>query len=265
MKLATFNINGYRAITGISTSKRKNATPATNQLQHYISASKPDVICLQEMRVLQQDIKNADELLPYKITLNSAEQKGYSGVATLSPHNLNHKLGIDIEQFDIEGRVITTRIDDIVLLNVYFPNGGNGDRRLQYKMDFYDALFQYTEQIRKTEPNIVICGDYNTAHNEIDLSNPKSNTNNSGFMPMERKKLDDIVEMGYVDAFRLKHNEPEQYTWWSNFRNARERNIGWRIDYFFVTDSLVDRVVDCYIEPEVMGSDHCPVVLELLK
>jgi len=193
-----------------------------------------------------------------------AERKGYSGVATYSkiaPDNVEY--GFGIEHFDNEGRILITKFPQFTLLNIYFPNGKRDQERLDYKMAFYDATLDFCNDLREKGEKLVVSGDYNTAHKEIDLANPKENEKNSGFLPIERAWLDTFVANGYVDSFRLFHDEPDQYSWWTYRFKAREKNIGWRIDYHFVSDDLVSAVKDAFIMPEVMGSDHCPVGVEL--
>jgi exodeoxyribonuclease-3 len=174
------------------------------------------------------------------------------------------KNGLRKPEFDMEGRVIEMGFDEFVLFNVYFPNGGRGPERVKYKLDFYDELFRYSESLRKkTQKNIVICGDYNTAHKEIDLARPKENQKTSGFLPEERAWIDKIVDMKYVDTFRMFESAPEWYTYWDQITRARLRNVGWRIDYFFVSDELKNNVAAANIYMEVQGSDHCPIELKL--
>ena len=266
MKIVSWNINGYRSITGQNPSKRYNVITNDNKLFRYINSTSPDIICLQETKASVEQI-NQDLLHPmgYIGDYFSANRKGYSGVATFIKDDIKYKnsFGIEIENFDIEGRVITTVHKNFTLLNVYFPNGKRDDERLQYKLDFYDALFNFTEKLRKKQPNILVCGDYNTAHNPIDLAHPKQNEKESGFLPIERERLDMLEKIGYVDVFRFFNKEPHQYSWWSNLGNARLNNVGWRIDYFFSTKEFMNNIQNCYMEQEIMGSDHCPVVIEL--
>ncbi len=172
-------------------------------------------------------------------------------------------LGLGIEEFDKEGRVIRLEFNNFDLFNVYFPNGTSGEERLQFKMDFYDAFLDHCQDLRAQGKKLVITGDVNTAHKAIDLKNPKANAKNSGFLPQERAWMDKFVSHGYVDTFRHFNSEPDQYTWWSYRAGVRARNIGWRIDYFFVTEDLIDKVKEAFICPEVMGSDHCPIGLDL--
>ena len=225
----------------------------------------PDVLCLQETKAQPDNLKD-DILLPagYHAVWNSAERKGYSGVVTFSKKKPKSvALGLGIKKFDTEGRVIRTEFNGFDLLNVYFPNGTSGSERLQYKMEFYDAFLDHCESLRSQGKKLIITGDVNTAHKPIDLKNARANEKNSGFLPEERAWIDKIIAHGYVDTLRLNHPEPDQYTWWTYRANARQRNIGWRIDYFFVTEDLVTKVNDAFIRPEVMGSDHCPIWLDI--
>ena len=265
MKIATWNINGYRSVTGQNTNAKRSPAKE-NFLFDFISQFSPDIVCLQETKAKQEQI--VDELqfpIGYNGTYHSAERKGYSGVATFSKSaiSIEHKNDFGIEEFDAEGRVIISELSDFILLNVYFPNGQRDEERLQYKLRFYEKLFLFIEELRKSHPHILICGDFNTAHKPIDLAHPKQNENRSGFLPVERDLLDKIIDMGYVDVFREFDLGPDRYTWWSNITKARERNIGWRIDYFFGTKEVLPRVKNCWIEPNVFGSDHCPVFIEL--
>ena len=166
-------------------------------------------------------------------------------------------------KFDVEGRIILTQYPGFALMNIYFPNGKKDETRLKYKMDFYETFLRFAESLRKKQPNIIVCGDFNTAHKEIDLARPKENEKVSGFLPMERDWMDRFVARGYVDTFRQFHPEPGQYSWWDMKSGARERNVGWRIDYFFVTRGLAPSVAGAFIMPEVTGSDHCPVGMML--
>ena len=195
---------------------------------------------------------------------SSAERKGYSGVATYSKlEPIDVKYGLGIERFDSEGRVLITDFGQFVLFNIYYPNGKASKERLQYKMDFYDAFLDYAETLKSQGKNIVVCGDVNTAHREIDLARPKENEKVSGFLPEERAWMDTFFDHGYVDTLRMYCNQLEQYTWWDLKTRARERNVGWRIDYFFVNEAFKNRVKAAYILPEVVGSDHCPIGIEL--
>jgi len=189
---------------------------------------------------------------------------GYSGVASFVKNPFNsYELGFGNPQFDNEGRVIQMLVDDFRLFNVYFPNGQRDLGRLKYKLDFYESLLSYLDQLHNQGEQIILCGDFNTAHKEIDLRNPKENETTSGFLPEERAMLDKYLEHGFVDVYRYFYPDRVQYTWWTYRYNARLRDIGWRLDYFMVSESLLSRVKDIEIREEIQGSDHCPVILEL--
>lgn len=255
IKLVSWNINGLRAVW------KKDFVGTIGRMN-------PDILAVQETKIqdhqLTDDMRNVPAYDAY--WSHSIVKKGYSGVGVytrIPPKEV--KFGIGIPEFDQEGRILELHFDDFVFFNVYFPNGQMSEERLQYKLDFYEAFFDYANKLRAAGNSLIITGDYNTAHNEIDLKNPKSNENTSGFMRVERDWLDRIVQDGYVDTFRRFHPEEEKYSWWSYRFRARERNIGWRIDYFFTTRDLVDsdRIKDAYIDNDVFGSDHCPIGLIL--
>jgi exodeoxyribonuclease III len=253
-KILCWNVNGVRAAE-------------RNGLLEWLDEEKPDILCMQETKAQPEQLKPAlKEPDGYHAYWNYPEKKGYSGVATFTrekPGGVSYGLGIP--EFDAEGRMIITEYPDFTLLNVYFPNGKKDETRLKYKLDFYDAFLNFAEALRKEGKKLIICGDYNTAHKEIDLARPKANENISGFLPVEREWMDKLVSHGYVDAFRRFNKEPGQYTWWDLKSKARERNVGWRIDYFFVTGDLMKSVTGAFIMPEVTGSDHCPIGLKLKK
>ncbi|MCH7771574.1 MAG: exodeoxyribonuclease III, partial [Bacteroidetes bacterium] len=210
---------------------------------------------------LSDDLINVDGYASY---FSSAERKGYSGTATYTKVNpVKVVNGIGIKKFDSEGRFLVTDFTDFILFNIYFPNGKAKEERLQYKMDFYGAFLKHLKKLLKQDKKIVICGDVNTAHKEIDLARPKPNEKISGFLPQEREWIDKLLEAGFIDTFRKFNQKPEQYTWWDMMTRARERNVGWRIDYFFISENLRDNLKNAFILPEVMGSDHCPVGIEL--
>jgi len=253
IKIFCWNINGIRAMW-------KKGLP------EWFKTTSPDILCLQETKAQYEQLEKAvTEFENYQADFFSAEKKGYSGVATYSkikPKNVIS--GFDHPDFDMEGRVLESEYEKFTLFNVYFPNGGRGPERVKYKLEFYDELFGRCEELRKKgQKNIIICGDYNTAHKEIDLARPKENQKTSGFLPEERAYIDKIIDMGYIDIFREYHKEPEQYTYWDQITRARERNVGWRIDYFFITKEMRDMVVGASIHPDVMGSDHCPIELDI--
>jgi exodeoxyribonuclease III len=254
-RLVSWNVNGIRAV-------------AKKGLLEYLNATKPDVIGFQETKAHPEQL-DSSLLSPeggYTAHYHSCRsKKGYSGVALFSRIPvISTENNIDIEEFDCEGRIITSDFGDFVLINAYFPNGNMEEKgRLQYKLNFYDALFAFANELRRKGRKIVVCGDYNTSHTELDLARPKENVKTSGFMPIERERLDAIVADGYVDTFREFVQEGGNYSWWSNRQGARERNIGWRLDYFFITKDLLPNLVNASIEADVLGSDHCPVTLEL--
>jgi len=255
MRITTWNVNGLRAAL------RKG-------IVDWIETEVPDVLCTQEVRARLGQIDKAylkiiEQLYPYS-TWNSAERAGYSGVTTFSRvEPLETLLGLDASHFDQEGRVIISRFPGCLLFNIYFPNGGRDHLRVPFKLDFYAHLLKYCDLLHSTGERIVLAGDFNTAHQEIDLRNHQSNHNTTGFLPEERLWIDHYLDHGFVDAFRVLYPEREQYTWWTYITNARARNVGWRLDYFLVSEGLMTQVEDVVIHDEVMGSDHCPVSLVL--
>jgi exodeoxyribonuclease-3 len=250
MRITTWNVNGIRAALG------KN-------LKQWVMAESPDVLCLQEIKAFPTQLTDEQKDFPgYELIWNSAERPGYSGVATfIKTVPTNVTLGLQETRFDVEGRVILTNHEEFVLFNNYFPNGQRGQERLDYKLDFYARLLDICDRYHADGENIIITGDFNTAHRPIDLRNPKENEKNSGFMPIERAWVDKYLEHGFVDVFRKIYPERIQYTWWTYRMKARERNVGWRLDYFLVSEKLVERVQDVIIHDDVPGSDHCPVTL----
>jgi exodeoxyribonuclease-3 len=251
-KLLCWNVNGIRAI------KNKG-------FLEWFRKESPDILCLQETKA-QPDQLDADlkEVPGYQVYWNYPEKKGYAGVAVYTrekPQDVRYNLGDT--KLDTEGRVIIVEYPSFTLFNVYFPNGGAGNKRVPYKMDFYDVFLKYADSLVKSGHKLIICGDVNTAHREIDLARPKENVKNTGFLPEERAWMDKLVYHGYVDTFRHFHQEPEQYTYWDLKTGARARNVGWRIDYFFVSENLLPQVTSSFILPDVMGSDHCPIGMTL--
>ncbi len=250
--ILSWNVNGLRSIYNKGSFD-------------WVIREKPDIMCLQETKAIEEqlpvELKKVDGYHSY---FSSAERKGYSGVATYTrdkPSSVS--TGFGIQRFDNEGRILVTHYDSFILFNIYFPNGKASPERLQYKMDFYNAFLLYVNTFREAGKNIVICGDINTAHNEIDLARPRENSKISGFLPEERAWIDKFIANGYVDTFRMFNQEPGQYTWWDLKSGARERNVGWRIDYFFVNSGFAEGVKASFIMPQVMGSDHCPVGIKL--
>ncbi|MCG2829120.1 exodeoxyribonuclease III [Methanothermobacter sp. K4] len=252
IKIISWNVNGLRAVY------RKG-------FLEWFMDEKPDILCLQETKASPEQLpRRLRHVEGYRSFFTPAERKGYSGVAmytVIPPKSLRE--GFGVERFDSEGRIQVADFDDFLLYNIYFPNGKMSDERLKYKLEFYDAFLEDVNREREAGRNTVICGDFNTAHREIDLARPKENSNVSGFLPVERAWIDKFIENGYVDTFRMFNNEPGQYTWWSYRTRARERNVGWRLDYFFVNEEFAENVKRSWILSEVMGSDHCPIGLEI--
>lgn len=254
MNIYSWNVNGIRSV-------------AKKGFEKWFSDLKPDILCLQEVRAeLDQAPESLQNPEGYFTYWNACrKKKGYSGVAVYSqiePDIVNYGMGI--EEFDEEGRMIQLVFPDWILNNVYFPNGGQGEDRLDYKLRFYDAFLENSLHWLSNGKHVVTVGDYNTAHQEIDIARPKENENISGFLPIERAWIDKYIKNGFADTFReLNPSTEEAYTWWSNRANSRERNVGWRLDYCFVDKALMASVIDSKIMPEVAGSDHCPICLEL--
>ncbi len=264
MKIISWNVNGYRSITGQNPSKRYDKITNDNKFFDYVYREQPDIIGIQETKAMPEQI-NENLRTPdgYFSFYNSAKtKKGYSGVALFAKKKPKHiSYGFGNPLFDDEGRIIEADFGNFIFFNIYFPKGYAEHERLDYKLKFYDYLFDYLKKHKDTP--FIISGDYNTAHNEIDLAKPKQNINTSGFMPIEREKLDWLADNGFVDTFRMFTKEGGHYSWWSQRGRARENNIGWRIDYHFVSDSLTSSVKKSYLQPEQTGSDHCPIILEL--
>ncbi len=252
IEIISWNVNGIRAV-------------GTKEALRWIDEREPDILCLQEIKALKNQVPDDLFKKEYQdVLVNSADKKGYSGTMTWS--NLQNNYNSTCQDIDTlsEGRIIETHYNDIVLFNVYFPNGQKDDERLELKMKFYDDFLSHCEKLREDGKSIIICGDVNTAHKEIDLTHPKANSKKSGFLPMEREWMDKLVNHGYVDTFRYVHGDKEKcYSWWSYRANARANNVGWRIDYFFISDDLCESLEDAFILPEINGSDHCPVGIKL--
>ncbi|MBR0350462.1 MAG: exodeoxyribonuclease III [Clostridia bacterium] len=249
MKLISWNVNGIRACVG------KN-------FKKFFKDMDADIFCIQETKC--QDDQIELEFDGYKSFWNSAEKKGYSGTAIFTKKEpISVKYGIEIEEHDKEGRVVTLEFDDFYMVNIYTPNSKRELERLEYRCIWEDEIRNYLSKLNKKKP-VIMCGDLNVAHKEIDLKNPKTNHHNAGFTDEERDKMTELLDAGFVDTFRYMYPDLEnQYTWWSYMGHAREKNIGWRIDYFIVSKDIEDRIIDAKIYPEVYGSDHCPVGLEI--
>jgi exodeoxyribonuclease-3 len=252
VKLYSWNVNGFRAVL-------------KKGFWDWFRACDADVVCLQETKLTLDQISEKDAH-PEGYTgawCESRVKKGYSGVVSFHRQEpLSVRSELDDETYGGEGRCVVLEYDAFYLFNIYYPNGQKDDERLAYKMGYYDAFLEQAEELRKEKP-IVVCGDFNTAHKEIDLTHPKANAKKSGFLPEERAWIDKFIEHGYLDTFRLFEEGPEHYTWWSYRANARSKNVGWRLDYFFVSEELKDKVKAAWIEADIMGSDHCPVGLEI--
>ncbi|KJS22297.1 MAG: exodeoxyribonuclease III [Clostridiaceae bacterium BRH_c20a] len=249
MKIVSWNVNGFRACLG-------------KGLANYFDKVDADIFCVQEIK-LQEDRLSFDSP-GYFQYWNYALKKGYSGTGVFSklkPLRVTYGLGLD--RHDQEGRVITLEYKDFYLVNVYTPNSQRGLARLDYRMEWEDAFRHYLISLDKEKP-VIFCGDLNVAHQEIDLKNPKTNKKNAGFTEEERGKMTEILNTGFIDTFRYLYPEQEgAYTWWSYMNNARERNIGWRIDYFIASERLKAKIKDFEIHSDVLGSDHCPIALEI--
>lgn len=251
----SWNVNGVRA------AERKGFV-------EWMESGRYDIVALQETKVSHPD-QLSDRLLHpdgYESYWHScSERKGYSGVSVYTKEApLRVKTDFGAGLLSREGRVIELEYSFCTLLNVYFPNGGSGETRLRYKLDFYREFLTYVLSLRASGKQIIFCGDVNTAHTEYDLARPKENAGVSGFLPVEREWIDQVLERGFVDTFRLFHEGNGHYTWWDMKTRARDRNVGWRIDYFFVSEELRKRVVDAFLLPNISGSDHCPIGLTLL-
>lgn len=254
MKVLSWNVNGIRAAL------RKD-------FLDWFNKTNPDIIGLQEIKATPEQLPEEVVNLPgYFCYWNPARsKKGYSGTALFSkiePKEVSY--GIGIEKFDQEGRIIIARYEKFTLMNIYWPNGQMNEERLQFKMDFYDAFLEFANNLVSQGEKLLIFGDLNTAHRPIDLARPKSNEDRSGFLPIEREWIDNFLANGYADTFRYIHGDiKDQYSWWSYRANARANNVGWRIDYFFVSQNLLSTIKDSFILSEVIGSDHCPLGVEI--
>lgn len=250
MQITTWNVNGIRAIL------KKGAA-------EWMRAHSSDVFCFQEVKAQRGQVPELQTLLPgYECYWNAAARPGYSGVAVFTRQTpIAVDYGLGDERFDQEGRVIRLRYPDFVLYNIYFPNGQRGQERVDFKLAFYARLLAECDALHAAGERIIITGDFNTAHREIDLAHPKANTATSGFLPEERVWIDTFLEHGFVDIFRSLYPERVQYTWWTYISNARARNTGWRLDYYLVSSALAEKVHAVDTHADILGSDHCPVTL----
>ncbi|UYP48355.1 hypothetical protein NEF87_004640 [Candidatus Lokiarchaeum ossiferum] len=251
MKIISWNVNG------INSSIKKG-------FFKFIESEKAEIYCLQEIKVSEKTIdKSFQAPEGYQMYWNQAERKGYSGTMVLTNvEPLTVQFGMGIDEFDTEGRLLTLEFDNFYLINAYIPNAGRGLPRLDFKLDYNQKLYAFMENLQK-EKNVILCGDLNVAHKEIDLTNPKSNKKNAGFTIEERNSFTELLDLGYIDSFREFESEGGHYTWWSYRNDARARNIGWRLDYFVVNAEFMPKISQSSILSDVIGSDHCPIKLEL--
>ncbi len=254
MKLVSWNVNGIRAC-------------GKNGFLNWFEQEKADIVCVQEIKATPEQLEeNFRNPMKYHSFWNPAQKPGYSGTAVFSKKEpLDVQLGLGIPEFDSEGRVMILKYPKFTLMNSYFPNSQRELTRLPYKLAFCEAFMKKAQALRKKGENVIMCADWNIAHQEIDLKNPKSNQKNAGFLPEERAWMDRFIKAGYVDAFRQFQPEGGHYTWWSYRPGVREKNVGWRLDYFMTNEEFKDRLKTSYHRNEVFGSDHCPVVVELKK
>jgi exodeoxyribonuclease-3 len=252
VRIVSWNVNGLRAVY------RKG-------FLGWLHDGQPTILCVQETKASVEQLPDELRDIPgYHVYYASAEKKGYSGVGVFSkckPESVEQ--GFGIEKFNTEGRVLTADYGKFVLFNIYFPNGKISRDRFKYKMAFYDAFLDHIVSLKQTGKRLIVCGDVNTAHREIDLARPKANSRVSGFLPEERAWIDKFIGCGFIDTFRVFNKRAGQYTWWDLKTHARERNIGWRIDYFFITENLRDSLDTAFIMKDVTGSDHCPIGIDL--
>ncbi len=252
MKIITYNLNGIRSAMN-------------KDWLTWLKATNADVVCIQETKAQPEQIDTAAiEALGYHCYYYSAQKKGYSGVAILSKQKPLHvEYGCGIAAYDFEGRMIRADFETCSVMSVYHPSGSSGDDRQAFKMQWLADFNTYAQNLKTKFPNLIISGDYNICHKAIDIHNPKSNENSSGFLPEERAWFDDFVANGFVDSFRHLNKEPYQYSWWTYRAGARSKNLGWRIDYNMITENLVTKITRVAILPDAVHSDHCPVLLEL--
>ena len=252
MKVITYNVNGIRAAMN-------------KDLVGWLKAENPDVLCLQEIKATPDQVNVAEfEALGYHLYWYPAQKKGYSGVAIFSKIKPKHiEYGCGIEAYDFEGRVIRADYDNCSVMSVYHPSGSSGDDRQEFKYRWLADFQKYIDDLKAKIPNLVLCGDYNICHKPIDIHNPKSNANTSGFLPEEREWMEKFLQSGFTDSFRHFNQEPHQYSWWSYRAGSRGKNLGWRIDYNLVAKHLDKHLKSAQILPDAIHSDHCPVLLEL--
>ena len=251
MKIISWNVNGIRA------AHKKGAL-------NWIFQEDPDIFCFQETKSEREQFpKELLELKGYHLHSSSAKtRKGYSGVAVWSKEKPD-EVKVDLPFEKDEGRIVELHFGKLAFFNIYFPNGGGAPERLKYKLEFYDKFLEHIERLRKSGHNVIFCGDVNVAHEEIDIARPKENQKHVGFLPEERAWVDELIYAGYVDIWRHLHPGKVQYSWWDQLTRARERNVGWRLDYFFIGNNLTKKVKKCEILDRILGSDHCPILLDI--
>jgi exodeoxyribonuclease-3 len=252
MRIITYNVNGIRAAM-------------TKGLTDWVRSANPDVLCLQEIKASPDQVNVAEfEDMGYHLYWYPAQKKGYSGVAVFTKIKPKHvEYGCGIEHYDFEGRVLRVDFDNCSVMSVYHPSGSSGDERQAFKMKWLADFQNYINDLKATIPNLILCGDYNICHRAIDIHNPKSNANTSGFLPEEREWMEQFIQSGFVDSFRHFNQEPHQYSWWSYRAGSRGKNLGWRIDYNLVANELGKHLKRSVILSDAMHSDHCPVLLEM--
>ena len=254
MKIITYNVNGIRAAIG-------------KGLLEWIQEVNPDVLCLQETKAQPDQIPTLSfQEIGYHCYYFSAKKKGYSGVAILCKQEpTNVVYGMNMPAYDDEGRFLRADFDDLSIVSVYHPSGSSGDERQDFKMKWLDDFYNYVHELQKTRPNLILCGDYNICHKAIDIHDPVRNAKNSGFLPEEREWMEKFINSGFIDTFRYFNQEPHQYSWWSFRSGARNKNLGWRIDYNMATQSLQNTLERSVILSSAVHSDHCPVLLEIKR
>ncbi|MGR3811281.1 exodeoxyribonuclease III [Jiulongibacter sp. NS-SX5] len=252
MQIISFNVNGIRAAI-------------KKGLLEWLETESPEVLCLQEIKLSETELVEPEfTKLGYNCYWYPAQKRGYSGVAILTKIKpLNITYGMGVELYDQEGRVISADFENFKLICAYFPSGTTGTVRQDIKMEFLDDMYNYIHDLKKEQPNILLCGDVNICHTEIDIHNPKGNKNSSGFLPEEREWVGKFIDSGFIDTFRVFNQDPHHYSWWSYRAGARGNNKGWRIDYLFTTNEMKDMLEHGKIHPDVIMSDHCPVSLKL--
>jgi len=252
MKIISYNVNGIRAAL-------------KKDFVGWLKDEQPDVVCLQETKANKEQVELDEiEALGYQTYWFSAQKKGYSGVAIFTKIKPDHVIyGMGIDKYDQEGRMIRADFGDITLINSYFPSGTTGGPRQEFKEEYLADVQVFINQLKQERPNIILCGDYNICHTDIDIHNPKKQQKTSGFLPHERQWVSDFIASGFVDSFRVFNQEPHHYSWWSYRAGSRPKNLGWRIDYHMVSESLASRMKSANILSDIVHSDHCPILLEI--